>query len=265
MLLCSLNASSNQLTGSLPNVSLLHGASLVVSYNQITGSVPYMLLWSDDYGRAAELDASYNQLAGSLPDVTVLVSSVSLQGNRLTGSIPVGWTRNGELDLSQNALTGQLPDPWQAFLSANANWPWDSINNLNLSHNFLTGPFFVPGSPEDVEYLTRLGAGVNPPFTWLTTLDLSSNSLTGSLTDAAVNSLVRLTHFNLSNNKLTGFLPFANPAAALAVNSYDGPIWAALSVLDLHNNSFQGALNPAWGLTGSDISVLNLADNLLTG
>lgn len=257
MLHCSLDASLNQLTGTLPNVTLSSGASLNVSFNFLTGSVPSMILSGDYFHYDPSLDASHNSLEGRLPDIRVAFLGIYLQNNCLTGSIPVGWSAASDLDLSSNSLTGLLPDPFPNFHSPNGNLPWASMYSLNLSHNHLSGQFLAAAPPEDVAYLSRPGGGVNPPFGFLQVIDLSSNQLTGQLTDANMSSLVSLAYLDLSHNAMTGPLPFT----AGSGRSLPG----SLKVLNLHNNSFQGELNPAWGSTATNLTQLDLGRNFLTG
>ena len=148
------NSASNQLTGSIPDLSALTELrNLLLHANQLTGSIPDLSAFSElrnlslasnqltgsipDLGAVANLKTlllSYNQLTGPIPDLSGLVNlwALSLYNNQLTGAIPdVGALTNLQtLSLSSNQLTGPIPD-----LSALAN-----LTSLSLWNNQLCLP-----------------------------------------------------------------------------------------------------------------------------
>jgi hypothetical protein len=86
----TLHLSGNEITGSIPEDLILSDSltDLVLSYNQLTGTIPVAIQvkeWNN-------LDLSYNRLTGELNEnfhsFTTNGSSLSLQVNRLSGSIP---------------------------------------------------------------------------------------------------------------------------------------------------------------------------------
>lgn len=89
--LAILHLSGNDLTGSLPSdVTLFERLKVLsLSHNRLTGTIPLNFLnryWNN-------LDLSYNKFVGNLESITAegyswLNSSVSLEVNRLSGSIP---------------------------------------------------------------------------------------------------------------------------------------------------------------------------------
>lgn len=263
LLACSLDASFNRLTGTLPNVTMPLYSLLNVSHNSLTGSLPSAPFIRQNYQPAGTVDVSFNNITHSLPaDVVVGVARVYLQGNQLTGAIPHTWTNGEELDLSDNMLTGSLPNPWQYYAQPAAMVLWRRMESLNLSHNLLTGPFF-PWGVEDPARTNFAAHWNNWPWSALHTLDVSSNRLSGSLSSPMLLNMTVLAHLNASNNFLTGPLPLGSP------DDFPDPLhqslWQTLSVLDLHNNSFQGPLLPIWGSKATVLSNLNLAQNSLTG
>uniref|UniRef100_A0A0D9WUN3 non-specific serine/threonine protein kinase n=1 Tax=Leersia perrieri TaxID=77586 RepID=A0A0D9WUN3_9ORYZ len=161
------------------------------------------------------------------------------------------------LRLPNRGLAGPIPPP--------ASIPLAALQDLDLSHNALTGPISAA--------LLLAGAGIS-----LRTANLSSNLLSGPLPNLA--ALPRLAAFNASNNSLSGALSPDLCAAAPALRVLDlssnllaGALpssppppscAAALQELYLGSNSFHGAL-PASLFSLAALTKLSLASNGFSG
>ena len=111
----------------------------------------------------------------------------------------------------------------------------------------------------------------------LTHLDVSNNSLQGTLDEVTFASLVKLKCFNLSFNQLSGVVPsfiFAEWKCLidlnLSGNQFSGPLPSSLSnlttleVLRLYGNQFSGSIDPSLSSLQS-LRSANLSRNQLTG
>lgn len=142
----------------------------------------------------------WDKLAGSL-------ETLEFRSNEgLNGEIPIdlfGLTNLQSLVLMENGFVGKLPDEIDNLIS---------LRRLSLSGNRFTGA--LPNS---------FGKAMNE----LLILDLSSNSLSGSI-PSAIGDLTSLLKLDLSNNLFSGSLP--RELGALK----------NLTLLDLRNNSLSG-------------------------
>ncbi len=189
-----LGLSYNQLTGSIPgNISELSTLRfLYLNDNQLVGAIPA------DLGKLSNLEffyASYNDLTGSIPlDLGIGgpsgysgltdVIEIQLQGNDLTGTLPVtfGALPNiTKLDLSGNVLEGAIPIEYGNFVV---------LEYLGLNNNQLIGS--IPPDLGDLSTLVRL--------------DLSINLLNCDI-PADLGKLSNLKYFYASYNDLTGAVP----------------------------------------------------------
>ena len=132
-----------------------------------------------------------------------------------------------DLRLSNNGLHGSIP-----------NWMWNlskkSLQNLDLSNNFLTGFHQLP---------------VILPWTNLRGLDLSNNKLQGSLPIPSPSIIT----YSVSNNTLTGEIP------KMICNL------SSLDALDLSYNNLSGMLPDCLGNLSFSLSFLNLRRNNFNG
>ncbi|XP_010235773.1 probable LRR receptor-like serine/threonine-protein kinase At4g36180 [Brachypodium distachyon] len=193
---------------------------------------------------AAPNDSSYLRVAGisldpagysgTLPAPVLaslpFLAFLSLTGNRFHGALPAGSPLPPSLrvlDLSANAFSGAIPA--SLFTAPSA------LQELDLSRNAFTGR--IPSQ------IASLGA--------LTRIDLQHNGLTGSLPWMGdMRSLARL---DVSGNTLSGSLLDALPRQVVSVvarnSGISGPLKAAafdalpaMQVLDLTGNAVPGAV-----------------------
>lgn len=132
--LTELDMSGNEISGELPDLSRLHGLSVLdLSWNKIDSPLPLLpkaltvvLLGKNSfqgeipqqYGQLRQLqqlDVSFNALTG-IPPATIFslpnISHLNLSSNKLSGSLPIHLRCGNMLqfvDISNNMLTGGLP------------------------------------------------------------------------------------------------------------------------------------------------------------
>ncbi|KAG0597368.1 hypothetical protein M758_UG332100 [Ceratodon purpureus] len=182
---------------------------------------------------------------------------LNLRGNGFNGSIPVALAslvQLQQLDLSGNQFDGSLEVDFR-----NLTW----LRSVNLSRNLLTGNI-------KQEYLQGLKQ--------LITLDLSSNNFTGPLFN--LTKSVSLNTLNLSHNSFSGDVSLSNvlgTASKLSLSEVDlsnnaltgsfpdFSIWQNLTQLDLSNNQFQTSPFPDWIKNLTNLQVLRLERNSVTG
>ncbi|CAL5394625.1 unnamed protein product [Camellia sinensis] len=251
--LTSFYLSYNSLNGTIPS-SLFALPSLVkigLSNNKLQGPIPGLVyelqnltyLWVSSNNLSGVLDLDKLLKLKNLISLGLSYNGLSLSINNsvnstLTNLEVIGLAscnlnefpnflreqaRLRYLDLSNNKIHGEVPT-WVFNVGK------DSLQNFNLSHNFLTS-------------LERL------PWKNLEYIDLHSNLLQGSLPIPPNITYV----FSISNNKVTGEIP------TLICNLR----W--LGVLDLSNNSLSGLIPQCLGNFSNSLSVLNLGNNRFRG
>ncbi|KAK9271647.1 hypothetical protein L1049_002010 [Liquidambar formosana] len=230
-----LNLSSNGLSGSLPP-SMGKCSIVDLSKNMISGDISSMQSWE---APLEVLDLSSNNLSGSFPNLTAQsekLTTIKVGNNSLVGTLPPVlemYPNLSTVDLSLNELTGPIPDSF--FMSM-------TLINLNLSGNHFTGAIPLQGShPSELLVMSS--------YPLMETLDLSSNSLTGTL-PSDIGNMGRLKLLNLAKNSLSGQLP--NEMSKLSDLEY----------LDLSNNKFKGKIPDK---LPSSLEGINLSYNDLSG
>eukprot|EP00198_Chlamydomonas_reinhardtii_P010244 XP_001699581.1 predicted protein [Chlamydomonas reinhardtii] len=161
---------------------------LAISNSAVTGTLPSEMVY---LGQLTDLDlsglysliqlnlGSMGLLTGPLPDSLAYLYSLedlTIQSNSLSGTLPASWSsiyRLSSLVLGAGgnagpgpSINGAIPQEW--FLGAPLPYLW----NLRISNTKVTGPLPDPGSAFTAG---QLG---------LTSLDLSSNLLSGTLPDS---------------------------------------------------------------------------------
>lgn len=250
-----VDLSGNSFAGSLAmsadNVSSL---SNTVQYLNLSGNKLEAGFFARDvillFRNLRVLDLGDNGITGELPSMGTLpyLQVLRLRGNQLSGSIPLELIQGPvplvELDLSGNQFTGSIQE-------VNST----TLNMLNLSSNMLSGSlplslgncFLVDLSrnmlSNDIKVMEKWGAN-------LEILDVSSNNLTGSLSNWT--QFQRLTMLNFGNNSLVGSVPSE-------LGNYP-----KLVTLDLSSNKLAGSI-PRSLFTSETLTYLNMSKNHLTG
>jgi hypothetical protein len=174
-----------------------------------------------------------NQLTGTLPPEWKSFSQLQffqLQGNNFTGTIPNAWRNMTNLVFTyfnNNQLSGEIPN----FL---LNTP--SMQDLRLSNNkFIGAPLALPFAAPSLQILM-----------------LQSNNFTGTITSTFGNKAPQLVTALIQDNEFTGSLP----ASLIKMKQ--------LSSFIAHRNNFQGQIPEGLG-NASNLTNLALAGNRLDG
>ncbi|THG20508.1 hypothetical protein TEA_025252 [Camellia sinensis var. sinensis] len=282
--LVSLDLSGNQITGSLPDLSVfLSLQSLLLGNNQLNGTIHEGIR---QLSKLQFLDASFNSLKGivseahfsnlssllhldfSLNELIFYSNSdwvppfqlqvIELSSCKLGPHFPK-WLRTQNkfsiLDISNVGISDIVPS-----------WFWDvspGLNFLNLSHNKIFG--LVPDlslkfhDNPGIDLSSNLFVGpislVPPNATYL---DLSKNKFLGSLSFLCSISGVELNYLDLSNNQLAGELSDCLGKFE-ALNTI-----GLLKIIDLSSNELTGSIPDQIASLAGLIS-LNLSRNYLTG
>ncbi|XP_072976226.1 probable inactive receptor kinase At5g10020 [Typha angustifolia] len=215
----NLNLSFNKLSGSLP-ISVGSCSVIDLSNNMLSGNLSTVRIW----GNYVEvIDLSSNRLKGTLPNITsqfLRLTSFKVSNNLLVGELPLVIGTYPELniiDLSLNQLYGPLPS--SLFTSVR-------LTNLNLSGNSFTGA--VPFPTSQISNSTSSNQMILPgQVSSLTFLDLSNNSLSGSLPQE-IASMSGLRFLNVGKNNFSGHIP------------KEIGLLQQLLYVDLSNNHFEG-------------------------
>ena len=124
---------TNNLVGTLPNLSMNSLLGLSLFNNKLSGSIPNFNLPNLQW-----LSLNFHQFSGSIPNFNNIPNLVtlSLHGNQLTGNIPnFNLARLSSLSISSNQLTGNIPNfnlPNLVFLYLYNNQLSGNIPNFNL-------------------------------------------------------------------------------------------------------------------------------------
>ncbi|XP_073112533.1 receptor-like protein EIX2 [Elaeis guineensis] len=240
----------------------------------------YLSDWLGDFRKLKYLDLSSNSISGPVPTSLGRLSALQvlyLSENKLNGTFPESLGRLAELValfLDQNFLEGIISEERfanftklkildlsqnQLILNLTSDWiPPFQLQGLVISSCKL-GPRFPAWlrMQKNIIYLDMSSTEISdaiPDWFWrifsqILYLDISSNGITGSVPD--LTDFINLKYFNLSSNHFKGPLPTFNSSV--------------LSLLDLSNNSFSGAVHRDIGKNMPNLEYLSLSINNLSG
>ncbi|KAI5343785.1 hypothetical protein L3X38_011661 [Prunus dulcis] len=307
-----LDLSENVLVGSLNNLTSF--SSLEVLYlnaNQLSGKIPESIGQMSQLGKinfsmnslegvVSEthfsklsklrlLDLSYNSLV--LNFHSDWVPPFQLWGINLA-SCKVGplfpkWlqTQNDyfELDISNAGISDIIPSWFLSnFRNADVTVEFENQRRLDLSSNQIEGP--IPSTLSQVYYLDLSNNSISGSLSFLcasadkslTYLDLSSNNFAGELPDCW-SHLETLVMLDLSNNAFSGKIPmtigslFQIQTLKLRSNRFVGELpsslknCTSLEVIDLGDNKLSGPI-PTWlGVSFKNLVILMLSTNHFNG
>ncbi|PIN03018.1 Serine/threonine protein kinase [Handroanthus impetiginosus] len=250
-----LDLSGNMFSGSVElSVENVSSLANTVQYVNMSGNDLRGAFWVNDvmklFRNLRVLDLGDNGIVGKLLDFGQLpnLRVLKLGSNRLSGSVPEGFLQGEvplvELDLSDNEFSGPI-------LEINST----TLGTLNLSSNLISGS--LPPSIRNCRVVdlskNLLSDDISVLTNWtadLEILDLSSNSLTGSIPN--LTQFQRLAFLSISNNSLEGNLPSAMGS------------FPKLNTVDLSSNRLDGLI-PHSFFASLTLTNLNLSGNLLTG
>ncbi|XP_039129268.1 receptor-like protein 7 [Dioscorea cayenensis subsp. rotundata] len=225
---------------------------LDLSNNRIHGIIPKWIWSNGSYGGSMNLSCNlFTDIERPRPDPLTMMSinSLDLHSNMLQGQIPL--LQSQFLDYSNNYFTGSIPVNISAYLL--------DTSFFSLANNNLTGEI-----PTSICH------------TNLRVLDLSNNSLSGSIHKCLLESLSNLQVLNLRRNQFQGILPRnINSSCSLVIINFYGnqlegeiPKFLAkceqLQFLDIGSNKLADSF-PYWLGNLPALKVLVLRENKFYG
>ncbi|KAF6176372.1 hypothetical protein GIB67_011161 [Kingdonia uniflora] len=246
----------NSLTGTIPSSigSLVSLISLNLRNNNLYGEIPSSVR---NLTNLMVIDIGLNNFSGniptwvgkSFPNLIVLV----LRANKFKGVIPLELCRVSSLqilDLAHNNLSGTIP---RCLYNLSA-----MATEKNTSNAYLYRTPVMPNGDwlgdlnDEIQLMVKgVEREYSKTLTLVTSLDLSSNNLTGKI-PMEITSLLSLQSLNFSGNHLTGKIP-------IKIGNM-----RSMESLDFSVNHLSGVIPPSFSNL-SFLSSLNLAYNNLSG
>ncbi|XP_041000435.1 probable LRR receptor-like serine/threonine-protein kinase At3g47570 [Juglans microcarpa x Juglans regia] len=275
----------NNFVGQVPNDlgSLLDLEWLSIAENNLGSNSAKDLDFLASLGNCTKLERLYfqkNNFGGNLPNsignLSQLLQVLILDGNQISGIVPAplqNLINLTLLSLAHNLFTGIIPTYFGKFRNLEA---------LDLDGNRFSGK--IDSSLGNLTQLVKLFMSQNKlegsiPSSFgkaksLEEFDISQNNLTGAISKGTLSSQLRV--LNLSHNSLSGTLRPEEVGGLRSIylldvsnNNFSGEIpitigdCLSLESLYLHHNSFQGnlpvSLNALVELKYLDLSANNLS------
>ncbi|KAF8412996.1 hypothetical protein HHK36_000968 [Tetracentron sinense] len=308
--LCNLHVLSlsvNNFRGEIGSARNLSGCigksleSLDLSSNQLTGHIPN---WLGQLKSLKHLYLGVNSLYGPIPSSLGNMSSLThlyLRSNKLNGTLPVSLgvlSQLEELEIQANSLGGIVTEThfaklsklklllmsWNSFVfKVNSSWiPPFQLEKIGMISCNL-GPKFPSWirMQRSLYSLNFFNAGISdtvPTWFWnlalhISNIDLSGNQICGDIS----NIMLKSEFVDLSSNCFKGRLPRLSPNVTvlrLSKNLISGPLspllcekideQKKLQILDLSENLLSGELPWCW-MYFQSLALLNLGSNNLFG
>ncbi|XP_057472101.1 receptor-like protein EIX2 [Actinidia eriantha] len=298
----SLKMSGNQITGMFPDLSAFPSLTrLDLSNNKLNGSVTKTI---GQLSNLEYLDASLNSLEGVISEAhfsnLLSLNYLDLSFNPLVLNISSNWIHPFNLDIirlrscklgpyfpkwlqNQNNFS-ELDISGAGISDVVPSWFWDlppSLTYLTISYNQMNGllpdlSLKISGHPTlDLSSNRFMGQIPRVPSN-VTSLILSKNMFSGSISFLCAITGFELTYLDLSSNRLYGGLPdcwerFEELRVMnLANNNLSGKLPRSMGslyrirALQLRNNNFSGEL-PMSLKKCVDLRIIDLGGNKFTG
>ncbi|CAL5023167.1 unnamed protein product [Urochloa decumbens] len=267
--LIKLGLGYNQFLGAIPaSLGNLSALTILSMYsNNLIGSIPPLQDMSSmgNLSSLREIDLYQNGLVGQIPESLgnlELLTTLALSVNNLVGSIPqaLGNIRSlKNLYLAYNMLQGELP--LRLFNIS-------SLEIFDVSNNFLNGSF-PPDITSNLPKLKAFGImfngfhGMIPPSlcnnSMLVILQTSYNFLSGTIPQCLGLHQQSLYSATFSANQFHATKDADWAFLSSLTNSTN------LTMLDISDNNFQGALPHSVGNLSKHLLVLDVNHNKITG
>nr|GLL35394.1 probable leucine-rich repeat receptor-like protein kinase At1g35710 [Ipomoea trifida] len=295
-----LNLENNQLSGSLPDMSTMLSLEIfAIPNNHFSGN--FMASNIGYLSNLKFLDVSSNSLDGAISEINFSNFSkldvLILSDNSLTVNLDTHWippfqlrglglrscelgpkfpnwlhtqTKLDTLDISNNGISDLFPQ-WLTNLS--------NLGYLSASQNKIRGKLpNIPSTLNLVDFSSNLLEGPIPQnySRVSSTLNLSKNKLSGTISVLCTNTSIWISYYDLSNNFFTEKIPECLGKVQnlyslnLANNNFFGEIPLSIGYLNnmaslhLRNNRFYGEF-PVSLQNCTSLEVLDLGNNYITG
>ncbi|KAL8258094.1 hypothetical protein R6Q59_030135 [Mikania micrantha] len=240
----AMDLSNNTIMGVVPSSlgSLTQLMTLHLHNNIFEGKLPLSL---QNLTSLVTMDIGYNFLEGDIPcwsgERLLKLRILNLQSNKFTGKIPLQFCQLDalmHLNLAQNNIIGTIP-PCFANLSGMI------TDQGSIEYPIYSYEENILASIKGIQLV------YTKTISFLISLDLSSNNITGKIPDALMN-LVGLKNLNLSRNQLKGPVP-------MKIGNLN-----QMESLDLSMNMLTGQI-PQSLTCLNFLSYMNLSFNNLSG